>query len=245
MKTRLVTYDDVEYGDIFTREGFGYAPIGTIIYRDGNTVPNGFLLCDGSTKSISSYPDLANYFQTTHGRKNYYGGNGSSTFGLPSIKNMPYEADNNYESGDKIVGVWNDGKPVHRYTEEIAISPNSSFTYYVRSKIANMDAFIDYKIQVKGDYTRTDRYFYINPNKSGNLQPTENKIEAADNGGGYNDNPNLTARALTFTNTTTNNTAKAWITIYYTKSSDSVVPAGHSPDRNGIWCIKATTDPTN
>lgn len=40
-------------------------------------LPFGWLLCDGTTKLIATYPDLAAYLGTT------FGGNGSTTFGLP------------------------------------------------------------------------------------------------------------------------------------------------------------------
>ena len=42
-----------------------------------NTVPSGWLECDGTTKTISTYTALAAYLGTL------YGGNGTTTFGLP------------------------------------------------------------------------------------------------------------------------------------------------------------------
>lgn len=50
---------------------------GTFAWAGGESVPSGWLLCDGSTKLIADYPDLAEEFGTR------YGGNGTTTFGLP------------------------------------------------------------------------------------------------------------------------------------------------------------------
>lgn len=238
MKTRLVTYDDVEYGDIFTRVGFGYAPIGTIIYRDGNTVPNGFLLCDGSTKSISSYPDLATYFQTTHGRKNYYGGNGSSTFGLPLYCGMP--GGRIYESTtEHIVSVDKDRKPI--YEKTIVDTLPATETNGVREvKQISIGANISRITAVSSfAYSSTG---VITPLYGSVLSQRENDV-------GYQ----VRSNAVSTNNNSISvfNANKTWneidvvFTIRYTKPSDSAVPAGYSPDRNGIWCIKATTDPTN
>lgn len=41
-------------------------------------LPAGWITCDGSTQLIADYPDLAAYLGTT------FGGNGTTTFGLPS-----------------------------------------------------------------------------------------------------------------------------------------------------------------
>lgn len=61
-------------------------PIGVILPQMGGNQPAGFLKCDGSTYQISSYPDLANYFYNQFGSINYFGGNGSTTFGVPNLQ---------------------------------------------------------------------------------------------------------------------------------------------------------------
>jgi hypothetical protein len=50
--------------------------IGSIIAKPAS-LDTGYLTCDGSTPNISSYPDLFNVIGTT------FGGNGTTTFGLP------------------------------------------------------------------------------------------------------------------------------------------------------------------
>lgn len=42
-----------------------------------------YLICKGTVCYISSYPQLANYIESAYGSKNYFGGDGTSTFAIP------------------------------------------------------------------------------------------------------------------------------------------------------------------
>lgn len=57
-------------------------PTGTVLSFAGNTVPENYLLCDGSAVSRSTYADLFKVIGTTYGA-----GDGSSTFNLPNLVN--------------------------------------------------------------------------------------------------------------------------------------------------------------
>lgn len=48
--------------------------------------PAGYLTCNNSTYNISTYPDLADYFLVNFGSKNYFGGNGTTTFKVPDLR---------------------------------------------------------------------------------------------------------------------------------------------------------------
>ena len=63
----------------------GFTPIGTIIDLLGTIAPEHYLKCDGHIYNITDYNDLANYFETTYGSKNYFGGDGITTFAVPTI----------------------------------------------------------------------------------------------------------------------------------------------------------------
>lgn len=52
----------------------------------GGTAPNGYLSCDGSTYSITTYSDLANFIYNNFGSTNYFGGNGTTTFAVPDLR---------------------------------------------------------------------------------------------------------------------------------------------------------------
>ena len=55
--------------------------IGTIIQYGSNTIPDGWLLCDGSAVSRTTYTELFDVIGTTFGA-----GNGSTTFNLPDLR---------------------------------------------------------------------------------------------------------------------------------------------------------------
>jgi microcystin-dependent protein len=54
-------------------------PVGTVVMYCGSTAPSGWLICDGTVYNISSYPTLGALL----GSK--YGGNGTTTFGVPNF----------------------------------------------------------------------------------------------------------------------------------------------------------------
>ncbi|WP_437312329.1 phage tail protein [Sorangium sp. So ce388] len=57
------------------------APVGAVMAFAGATAPRGWLMCDGSALSRSTYADLFNAIGTTYGP-----GNGVSTFELPDLR---------------------------------------------------------------------------------------------------------------------------------------------------------------
>lgn len=88
---KLVTKDDLKemYQRILPYLGgsadAGFTPIGTIIAVMGKTAPANYLPCDGRVVNISDYPELANYFKEQFGSSNYFGGDGTTTFGIVDL----------------------------------------------------------------------------------------------------------------------------------------------------------------
>lgn len=82
--------------------GGGSLKIGTIIPYAGDTLPTGYLYCDGSAISRTTYADLFSVIGTTYGN-----GNGTTTFNLPNLKgrvpvgydSTQFEFDNLGETG--------------------------------------------------------------------------------------------------------------------------------------------------
>ena len=62
-------------------------PIGTIIPFMGTTPPTDYLTCDGAAYNIADYLELASHFQNQFGSKNYFGGDGITTFAVPDMRN--------------------------------------------------------------------------------------------------------------------------------------------------------------
>ena len=73
-------------GQVLTTNGSGVAtwgtvpPAGVIMAFAGSTAPSGYLICDGSAVSRSTYANLYAVIGTTYGA-----GNGSTTFNLPDL----------------------------------------------------------------------------------------------------------------------------------------------------------------
>jgi microcystin-dependent protein len=74
---KLLVYDGSVWKDVFPVA----APVGTITQYAGAAAPTGYLLCDGSAVSRSTYADLFAILSTTYGS-----GNGSTTFNLPDFR---------------------------------------------------------------------------------------------------------------------------------------------------------------
>lgn len=60
--------------------------VGQVITMSGNQAPQGTLVCDGTVYNIEDYPDLANYYEASQGSKNFYGGDGETTFAVPDYR---------------------------------------------------------------------------------------------------------------------------------------------------------------
>lgn len=72
-----------------------YIPAGKIYPYAGSTVPDGYLLCDGSAVSRADYAKLFEAIGTTYGT-----GDGSTTFNLPNLQGrVPVGASSSYSMG--------------------------------------------------------------------------------------------------------------------------------------------------
>lgn len=70
-------------GQVLTAAGLNQAvvPTGGLLPYAGSSAPAGFLLCDGSAVSRSTYADLFAVLSTTYGA-----GNGTTTFNVPDLR---------------------------------------------------------------------------------------------------------------------------------------------------------------
>lgn len=93
--SNLYLYVDLEHKELYYFDGTRFVsygggsggtggdtlPIGGIIAFDSDTIPNGWLLCDGRAVSRTEYAELFKAIGTKHGS-----GDGSTTFNLPNPK---------------------------------------------------------------------------------------------------------------------------------------------------------------
>lgn len=106
-----------------------FIPKGVINTYAGSTAPNGWLICDGSAISRSTYSDLFNVIGTTYGT-----GDGDTTFNLPDLKGkMPvgYDiSDNDFSvigktGGEKKHTLTISEMPRHTHEEKAVGNPDS------------------------------------------------------------------------------------------------------------------------
>lgn len=144
---REVIIDPVEYVD--STKGIEDTPVGEIIRTIGNKTPKHYLMCDGSTHNIADYPYLAQYFKDTFGAINVFGGDGTTTFGVPDYTtekklNTQYMAPNawassvyssNYEASKAFNGTLNTmsnyWQTVENITLPVEIGIDLGSEYYI------------------------------------------------------------------------------------------------------------------
>lgn len=83
---KSVTVDPVNY--VNKESGIEDTPVGHILTYMGLKAPKHYLICDGREVNISDYPYLAKQFLDEFGTMNYFGGDGTTTFCLPDLRNQ-------------------------------------------------------------------------------------------------------------------------------------------------------------
>ena len=78
------------------------SPVGTVIWYAGNTVPTGYLLCDGSNVSRTTYADLFEVIGVKFGA-----GDSTTTFGLPKLTDNRFIEGSSYAGTAKNAGLPN------------------------------------------------------------------------------------------------------------------------------------------
>jgi hypothetical protein len=77
----LLIYDATDGVFVMAGGGGGGSPVGVITPYGGTSAPTGFLLCDGSAVSRTTYSSLFGVIGTTFGS-----GNGTTTFNVPDMR---------------------------------------------------------------------------------------------------------------------------------------------------------------
>jgi len=87
-RTRFTVKEGISVADDNAAGGYPLIPAGSIIAFAGSTAPEGWLMCDGSAVSRTTYANLWALINTTYGS-----GNGSTTFNVPDMRSrMPIGA---------------------------------------------------------------------------------------------------------------------------------------------------------
>ena len=136
-------------------------PIGSVVPFMGTTAPQDFLACDGTVYNISDYPALAAEFESEYGTKNHFGGDGVTTFAVPTLtgaptgsifviksQNSPSSGLIDYSTSERVVGTWIDGKTIYRKVIDCGNMPNAT-TKNVPHGVSNLDVVVDVKAMMK------------------------------------------------------------------------------------------------
>lgn len=79
-----IVIDPLDY--VNETQGIEDTPVGHIINHMGNLAPDHYLICDGSEYNVTDYPYLVQHFEEQFGAINYFGGDGTSTFCVPDLR---------------------------------------------------------------------------------------------------------------------------------------------------------------
>jgi hypothetical protein len=146
------------------------SPIGTVISFMGSTAPEDYLVCDGGVHNIAEYPDLAEFFREQFGSASHFGGDGETTFAVPTVQGTETgmlscikarksaAAEDVYSLEERIVERWIDGRPVYRKTVIIDRFSSNSGNMYTVPDIYNVDRVINYS----SSYTSAGYRNYMN-----------------------------------------------------------------------------------
>lgn len=88
-KSGLQFYTEALWDKIKSRQGLGYydgTPVGTVISYMGKIPPEGYLTCDGAVYNVALYPELVKHIRENFGSINFFGGDGTTTFGVPDLR---------------------------------------------------------------------------------------------------------------------------------------------------------------
>jgi microcystin-dependent protein len=87
-RTRFTVKEGISVADDNVVGGYPLVPVGSLIAYAGPTSPEGWLLCDGTAISRTTYANLFALVSTTYGS-----GNGTTTFNVPDMRSrMPIGA---------------------------------------------------------------------------------------------------------------------------------------------------------
>lgn len=100
---------------------FGSLPIGAQVPFGGNTIPEGWLLCDGRAVSRTTYKELFAVIGTAYGA-----GNGSTTFNLPDKRGRVSVGRNSSDTSFSVIGKKGGAKTVQLKVEHMPSHTHTS-----------------------------------------------------------------------------------------------------------------------
>lgn len=163
----------IDYGNTRIPTGSGSAgggsvSIGTIIPYAGETIPDGYLLCDGSAVSREIYALLYYVIGTTYGD-----GDGSTTFNLPNLKGRVITGLDSTQTEFDTLGETGGSKNLQEHNHQLREAEDKEFKGFVTTAYSgamgwrvSQDSAINSGGELLYNYTKN-----TGTGDSGNLQP--------------------------------------------------------------------------
>lgn len=124
--SKLKYYDGTNWNEVNGNIVGDTLPIGAIVPYGSTTAPTGWLVCDGSAVSRTTYSELFAVIGTSFGA-----GDGSTTFNLPNLKGKVPVGYNSSETEFDTMGETGGSKALQSHTHNIKISKDATGTGYV------------------------------------------------------------------------------------------------------------------
>ena len=144
------------------------SPTGSIIWYAGASVPEGYLLCNGSNVSRTTYSQLFKVIGVKYGA-----GDSTTTFGLPKL------TDNRFIEGAASVGTYKN-----------AGLPNITGSF-------NSDLLTDGRISAKGAFTTGSDWTYSTPDTGGDGSQSGFSFNASKSSSIYGNSSTVQPKSLT------------------------------------------------
>lgn len=129
-------------------------PTGVILPYSGTTAPTGFLMCDGSAVSRTTYADLFAVIGTTYGS-----GDGSTTFNLPNSSNIviDVDADVPIKGTGKTLGLTNgtDNGGLTNTTDSVVRVSKNNYNVNVSTSEGSYTPYVKGQIGITTDATKS------------------------------------------------------------------------------------------
>ena len=136
-----VEIDPVSYID--SNYGIQDEPVGHILAYMGLEPPKHYLVCDGSVLNIVEYPYLAKHFKEQFGTINHFGGNGTTTFGLPDLRNEFLRGYYNNNTERQLSGEVGEHQDPTEHIRVETYNANSNATFGIHPDSTNLSTFIN------------------------------------------------------------------------------------------------------
>ena len=102
---------------------YAFNPVGTVIWYASTSIPTGYLMCDGSAVSRSTYASLFAVIGTTYGA-----GDGSNTFLIPDLRGefiRGFDNGKGTDNGRSFASLQSDDQKSHTHTATVTTSSTS------------------------------------------------------------------------------------------------------------------------